>query len=77
MNGASEISVAIGRYYAEQRGVPGENLLRLELPVPDPTLTTPHHENVARADFERRVRDPIARFLSERGAALTVQRAAL
>ena len=40
VNGASEISVAIGRYYAARRGVPAGNLVALDIPLRDPTLTS-------------------------------------
>ena len=69
VNGASEISVAIGRYYAARRGVPDVNVLALELPVKDSTLTTRRHQTTSRLDFERLVRDPIAAFLTERDTA--------
>jgi uncharacterized protein (TIGR03790 family) len=69
VNGESAISTAIGRYYAERRGVPAHNVLALRVPVRDPTLTLPRHEKVTRADFVRLVREPIAAFLRERDPA--------
>jgi uncharacterized protein (TIGR03790 family) len=66
VNGSSGISRAIGAYYARRRGVPPENVVRLDLPVIDPTLTTRDHETVDRERFERRVRDPVAAHLAER-----------
>jgi uncharacterized protein (TIGR03790 family) len=66
-NGASEIYIAISRYYASRRGVPAGNVVALDLPLADSTLTTKRHETVSRADYERLVRDPVAAFLTERG----------
>jgi uncharacterized protein (TIGR03790 family) len=63
VNGANEISRAIGRSYAARRGVPARNVLALDLPLVDPTLTTWQHQNISRRRFERQLRDPIAAHL--------------
>jgi uncharacterized protein (TIGR03790 family) len=73
VNGESPVSTAIGRYYAARRGVPAENVVALRVPVRDPSLTTPRHEKVSRADFVRLVREPIAAFLRERDAAREIR----
>lgn len=74
VNGRSGISRAIGAYYARRRGVPPENVVLLDLPVIDPTLTTRDHETVDREHFERQVRDPVAAHLAERdpGGAIRI-----
>src|SRR5262245_14565738 len=53
VNAESPVSQAIGRYYAQQRGVPEQNLLALKLPVSDPSLVTAAYENVSREVYER------------------------
>ena len=69
VNGESEISRAIGEYYRRSRGIPRENVLALSVPISDPSLASPRHESIGRADFEKRVRDPIADHLKRRGLA--------
>lgn len=64
VNGDSEISRAIGRYYAARRGVPEDHVVALDLPLKDATLTSPRHETISRQEFDRRVRAPIAAYLS-------------
>lgn len=63
VNGASPISIAIGEYYRARRGIPPENLLRLEIPLQDPSLAGDESESISRADYVRRVRDPVRAFL--------------
>ena len=65
VNSASPISLAIGEYYLERRGIPEKNLVRLEIPLSDPALGDPASESITRADYEALIRDPIAAFLSE------------
>jgi uncharacterized protein (TIGR03790 family) len=69
VNGASPVSMAIGRYYAERRGVPEENLLALDLPLVDPSLVTPASEGISREVFEREVEAKVAAWLSAPGHA--------
>ena len=64
---AAPISRAIAEYYRAQRGVPAENVIRLDLPLPDPTLSTNLHESISRADFVARIRDPVLAALEARG----------
>ena len=67
VNDASPVSVAIGEAYRRARGVPEENVVHLDVPLQDPTLSTRRHEATSRHGYVRRVREPIARFLRERG----------
>lgn len=69
VNGASPVSRAIGEYYRAARGVPPENVVVLDVPVPDPSLVKDEPEHVMRPIFETRVRDPIRRFLEEHDPA--------
>ncbi len=63
VNATSPVSVAIGEYYRTRRGIPAENLLRLEIPLRDPSLAGDESESISRADYVRRVRDPARAFL--------------
>lgn len=67
VNGASPTSVAIGELYRGRRNVPPGNVLHLDVPVADPTLSDRGLEAIHRDDFVRLIRDPVARFLTERG----------
>jgi uncharacterized protein (TIGR03790 family) len=67
VNSESEISQAIGRYYREKRGIPPEQTLALPFPISDPTLSDGSHQPIRRQAFERLLRDPLERFLRERG----------
>lgn len=69
VNGASPASVAIGEYYRRKRDVPRSNVLTIHVPLADPALGRRPDQAVSRGRFERRVRDPIARFLREEGLA--------
>ncbi len=73
VNAESPVSVAIGRYYAQRRGIPEQNLLGLKLPLSDPSLVTPAYESVSREVFQRDVQAPIAEWLALPGRAGTVQ----
>lgn len=73
VNGASPVSLAIGRYYAARRGVPEENLLALDLPLADPSLVTPGSESVSRAVFEREVEAKVAAWLAAPGRAAAIR----
>jgi uncharacterized protein (TIGR03790 family) len=74
VNGESPVSLAIGRYYAERRGVPAENLLALAIPLPDASLVTPSHESTTPQAYQRDVEAPVAAWLtgSGRGDAIRV-----
>lgn len=67
VNGESAASRAIGARYRALRGVPASNEVVLSIPLRDPSVATRFHEWISRADYERRIRDPIARFLRENG----------
>ena len=66
VNGESPVSVAIGEAYAEARGVPPDRIVRLEIPLADPTLGDDRHESIDREDFERLIRQPLERIFQER-----------
>jgi uncharacterized protein (TIGR03790 family) len=66
VNDASAMSLAIGEAYRRQRGVPARNVVHLQLPLgDDAALRTTAHEQIDRAGYNARVRDPVARFLRE------------
>ncbi len=55
LNETSPISMDIGMYYAQKRGIPPTNLLRIK---------TTTDENISREDFERQIDSPIATWLT-------------
>jgi uncharacterized protein (TIGR03790 family) len=55
MNEASPISLDIGMYYAQKRGIPKTNLLRVKTGV---------EENISRENFDRQIHTPIAAWLT-------------
>ena len=59
VNQNSTNSVQLGNYYCERRGVPPQNLLRINWAGPNTTWT--------RSDFETNLLDPVAAMLSSRG----------
>lgn len=63
VNEASPVSVAIGDYYRQQRNVPASNVVKLSIPLSDPTLSDGKHESISRNGFETLIRDPIQAFL--------------
>jgi uncharacterized protein (TIGR03790 family) len=73
VNAESPVSEAIGRYYAQRRGVPQQNLLAVRIPLSDPSLVTPAYESVSREVFERDVQTPLAAWLAEPGRAAAIQ----
>ena len=54
MNEASPVSLDIGLYYAQKRGIPQSNLLRLKISA---------GESITREDFDRQINSPIAAWL--------------
>ena len=54
LNESSPISLEVGQYYAEKRGVPRDNILRLKTPADD---------SIERAVYERQIENPIAGWL--------------
>jgi uncharacterized protein (TIGR03790 family) len=55
LNEASPVSMDIGRYYAQKRGIPQTNILRLK---------TGLDENISREDFDRLIHTPISAWLT-------------
>jgi len=66
-NAESPISVAIGEYYAETRGIPEANIVRLKIPLDDPTLASGAHETISAAQFQEWLRAPLEAWIDERG----------
>src|SRR5438067_12368890 len=58
-NSTSPASEAIGRYYAEHRGVPQDNVC---------PITPPASESIDRAAYERQIDDPIWQCIASRRA---------
>ena len=73
VNDQSPVSVAIGEHYAELRGVPDAQLLRLSIPLSDPSLASDEHETISRVDYRLRIRDPIEAHLREHQLEDTVE----
>ena len=67
VNQTSPVSQAIGEAYAEARGIPEAQIVRLEIPIPDPMLGDARHETITRPDFERLIRRPLEQVFEERG----------
>jgi uncharacterized protein (TIGR03790 family) len=67
VNRESPISVAIGERYARERDVPALRVVTLSIPLEDPRLRSAAHERISRADFERLIREPLERQITERG----------
>jgi uncharacterized protein (TIGR03790 family) len=59
LNESSPLSLDIGQYYAQKRGVPAANILRLK---------TTLEETIARTDYERQIEFPIAGWLARNSA---------
>jgi len=59
LNEASPISLEIGQYYAQKRGIPAQNILRIKA-----VLT----EEISREDFSRQIEAPIAAWLTRNSA---------
>lgn len=57
--------VELARYYAQQRGVPEDRILVLDLPV---------QESLSRGDYEKRLRDPLLAQLRDKKLAEQVRR---
>jgi uncharacterized protein (TIGR03790 family) len=55
VNENSPISIDVGMYYAQKRGIPKSNILRIRVSDED---------NISREDFDRRINSPIASWLS-------------
>jgi len=64
-NRESPISLAIGDYYAEARGIPAGNIVELSIPLTDPTLANRSQETITAEQYQRLLREPIERYLEE------------
>ncbi len=64
-NSESPTSLAIGRYYAEKRGVPAGNVVELAIPLADPTLASPGQETITAEQYHQLLREPLERYLEE------------
>ncbi len=58
VNGGDADSVAIGEHYAQQRGIPGENIIRLE---------TSGDETISLSEFVETINNPLLEALLEQG----------
>jgi uncharacterized protein (TIGR03790 family) len=67
VNEQSPISVAVGEYYRAARNVPASNVVRLSIPLRDPDFSDRRDELILRPQFVDRIRDPLARFLTDGG----------
>ncbi|MCP5043981.1 MAG: TIGR03790 family protein [bacterium] len=67
VNSESPISIAIGEYYAQIRGIPDPNIVRLEIPLADPTLADSSHETITAQQYHEWIREPLERFIEEGG----------
>jgi uncharacterized protein (TIGR03790 family) len=67
VNQMSPISVAIGEYYRSAQGIPTDQVLPLSVPLEEPELSLPADEIISRKRYEKLIRDPVQRFLEERG----------
>jgi uncharacterized protein (TIGR03790 family) len=59
MNAASQDSVRVGEHYAQARGVPADQMVRLDLEPRD---------EIARVEYERRIEQPITAWLNRQAA---------
>ncbi len=64
-NSESPTSLAIGAYYADVRGVPDENVVKLSIPLKDPTLADRAQETISAEAYHRLLREPLERYLEE------------
>ncbi len=59
LNEASPVSLEVGQYYAQKRGIPAANVLRIKTGIDD---------TVSRGDFEKQIETPIATWLAQNAA---------
>ena len=67
INRESPISIAIGEYYADRRGIPDRNVVRLEIPLKDPTLADPAYETITAAQYHEWIREPLEDWIEDHG----------
>jgi uncharacterized protein (TIGR03790 family) len=73
VNAESPVSLAIGRYYADARRIPEENVVELPIPLQDPTLRLAEQETISREDYDTLIREPLERHLSESGLTESIR----
>jgi len=59
LNEASPLSLEVGQYYAQKRGIPAQNILRIRTALTD---------EISREDFARQIEAPIAGWLTRNSA---------
>ncbi len=68
VNTESRVSVAIGEYYAQQRDIAPDRIVRLAIPIEESKRRNDdNHESISPADFERLVRTPLEAHLTQHG----------
>ena len=72
-NSESPISLAIGAYYAATRNVPGRNVVRLKIPLRDPSLASPVHETISAEHYDEWIRQPLEQWIDERGIRESIE----
>ena len=66
VNENSAISKAIGEYYRAARGIPASNVVAIQSPLRAPDHSDRRDETTNNANYARRIRDPVAKFLTEK-----------
>jgi uncharacterized protein (TIGR03790 family) len=59
LNESSPVSLEVGQYYAQKRGIPEQNVLRVK---------TAQTDEISREDFSRQIENPIAVWLNKNAA---------
>ena len=72
MNAFSPVSQSIGEAYADARGIPNENLIRLPIPTDNPLLSDARHETISRDRFKEEIQKPLEAWLADRGAEIFI-----
>ncbi len=73
VNGESPISTAVGEYYRASRNIPTANVVRLSIPLRDPSLSDRRDESIMRREFVQKIRDPLMKFLTESNLAEQIE----
>ena len=72
VNELSPVSEAIGRAYADSRGIPKANLIRLRIPIEDPLLADTRHETISRGNFQKLIQSPLEEWLVQQGEDIEI-----
>ena len=72
MNALSPVSQSIGEAYADARGIPNENLIRLPIPIDNPLLSDARHETISRDRFEEEIQKPLEAWLADRSEEILI-----